>query len=109
MCYRNYDKFCIDKFSDDECKNNFRFYRNDIYHLHEVMQLPLEVTCNNGIQVDGIEALSIFLMRFAYPCRFADLVPTFGRPIPQLCMQSCKKATGMRVLPVRKVCKMGSQ
>ena len=84
MCYRKYDKFCIDKFSDDEWKNNFRFYRNDIYHLHEVMQLPLEVTCNNGVQVDGIEALCIFLMRFAYPCRFTDLVPTFGRPIPQL-------------------------
>ena len=77
------DKFCNDTF---ECKNNFRFYRNDIYHLHEVMQLPLEVTCNNGVQVDGIEALCIFLMRFAYLCRFADLVPTFGRPIPQLCM-----------------------
>ena len=86
MCYRKDDKFCICKFSDDECKNNFRFYRNDIYHLHEVMQLPLEVSCNNGVQVDGIEALCIFLMRFAYPCRFADLVPTFGRPIPQLCM-----------------------
>ena len=50
------------------------------------MQLPLEVTCNNGAQVDSIEALCIFLMRFAYPCRFADLVPTFGRPVPQLCM-----------------------
>ena len=23
MCYRKYDKFCIDTFSDDECKNNF--------------------------------------------------------------------------------------
>ena len=41
---------------------------------------------NNGVQVDGIEALCIFFMRFAYPCRFADLVPTSGRPIPRLCM-----------------------
>ena len=29
--------------------------------------------------------------------------------IKLLTSQSCKKATGMRVLPVRKVCKMGSQ
>ena len=43
MCYRKYDKFCIGKFPDDECKNNFRFYRNDICHLHEVTQLPLEL------------------------------------------------------------------
>ena len=26
------------------------------------------------------------LKRFTYPCRYADLVPRFGRPVPQLCM-----------------------
>ena len=31
---------------------------------------------------------------------------SFRSPIPR--SQSCKKATGMRVLPVRKVCKVGS-
>ena len=32
------------------------------------------------------EALSVLLKRFAYPCRFADMVARFGRPVPQLCM-----------------------
>ena len=86
LCYWNYEKFDIDKLSDDVCKNNFRFYRNDIYQLKEVMRLPEYFTCYNGVKVDSIEALSMFLKRFTYPCRYADLVPTFGRPIPQLCM-----------------------
>ena len=30
--------------------------------------------------------LSVLLMRFAYPCRFADMVARFERPVPQLCM-----------------------
>ena len=78
--------FALTNFLTMSAKTIFDFIATDIYHLREVMQLPLDVTCNNAVQVNGIEALCIFLMRFAYPCRFADLVPTFGRPIPQLCM-----------------------
>ena len=36
--------------------------------------------------VDSVEALCVCLKCFAYPCRYADLVPRFGRPVPQLCM-----------------------
>ena len=42
--------------------------------------------CPNGVLVDGTEALSVLLKRFAYPRRFADMVVRFGRPLPQLCM-----------------------
>ena len=35
-----------------------------------------------------VEALCIFLKRFAYPCRYVDMIPRFGRPEPQLCMIS---------------------
>ena len=38
--------------------------------------------------MDGIEALCVFLKRFSYPCRYADMVPKFARPIPQLSMIS---------------------
>lgn len=86
MRYSNYEQFDINKLSDDECRSNFRFFRNDIYTLKEVMQLPEQFTCYNGVKVDCVEALSMYLKRFAYPCRYADLVSTFARPIPQLCM-----------------------
>ena len=33
-------------------------------------------------------ALSILLKRFAYRCRYVDLIPTFGKPVPQLCLAS---------------------
>ena len=48
--------------------------------------LPEVYRCYNGIVVDSVEALCVCMKRFAYPCRYVDLVPKFGRPVPQLCM-----------------------
>jgi len=79
-------RFNIDELCDDECQTNFRFYRNDIYRLSEVLDLPDEIECYNGLIVDKVEALSMYLKRFAYPCRYADMVPLFSRPVPQICM-----------------------
>ena len=59
-----------------------------MYLLHEILDIPEEITLYNGTYVDGIEVLSILLKRFAYPCRYLDLVPRFARPIPQLCIVS---------------------
>ena len=72
--------------ADDECKAEFRFYKNDIYLLGEVLDIPDIMKCPNDVLVDGTEALSVLLKRFAYPCRFGDMVARFGRPAPQLCM-----------------------
>ena len=36
--------------------------------------------------MDGKEALSALLKRFAYLFRFADMVAGFERPVPQLCL-----------------------
>ena len=44
--------------------------------------------CYNGVKVDGIEALCIYLKLCAYPCRYSDIMPRFGRDIPQLSMMS---------------------
>ena len=83
--YWNYD-FDLDKLTDDECKANFRFLKNDIYLLKDALQIPDIFICSNGLNVDGIEALCILLNRFSYPIRFGDMVPKFGRPEPQLSM-----------------------
>ena len=79
-------RFDIDNLCDDECQTNFRFFRNDIYRLTEVLDLPDEIECYNGLVVDKVEALAMYLKRFSYPCRYADMVPLFSRPIPQICM-----------------------
>ena len=86
--YWTYDNFDLDSLSDGECKAEFRFYRNDIYQMLDVLQLPDEIICYNGFHVDGSEVLCIMLNRFAYPCRYLDLMPTFAKPVPQLCMVS---------------------
>ena len=54
----------------------------------DVLQLPDEIICCNGFHVDGSEALCIMLKRFAYPCRYLDLLPRFAKPVPQSCMAS---------------------
>ena len=94
--YWSYKEFDLDTLSDDECRSEFRFLKNDIYHLAEILQIPNQVRCYNRIVADGIEALCIFLKRFAYPCRYADMqicryadmLPRFARPVPQFCMIS---------------------
>jgi hypothetical protein len=72
--------------NDDECKAEFIFYGNNIYNLIDVLRVPPEITCYNGLKVNGTEAMCIFLKIFAYPFRYVDLTPRFARPAPQLCM-----------------------
>ena len=74
--------------SDDECMVEFRFQRNDMYKLIDVMNFPDTVACYNGLKFDAVESTCIFLKRFAYPCRYLDMIPTFARPVPQLCLIS---------------------
>ncbi|XP_046840374.1 uncharacterized protein LOC124434526 [Xenia sp. Carnegie-2017] len=83
-----YEDFDLDRMTDDECLAEFRFFRNDIYNLAEILELPGEIKCYNGLKVGNIEGLCIFLKRFAYPCRYIDMIHRFARPEPQLCMIS---------------------
>jgi len=73
---------------DSECLAEFRFHKYDVPVLLEALQLPQSFTCHQGTICDGIEALYITLRRFAYPCRYSDLIPRFGRPVPELSMIS---------------------
>ena len=57
---------------------------NDLCDLVEILDLPNEFICLNGTKAAGIEALSIFLRRHCYPCRYFDLVPIFGRAIEEM-------------------------
>ena len=76
----------LEDMADEECWVEMRFKKNDIYRLALALYLPETYHCYNGLVVDSVEALCICLKHFAYPCRYADLVPRFGRPVPQLCM-----------------------
>lgn len=86
--YWKYQPFDLNLLSDDECRTYFRFYRNDVYLLNEKLHIPEEITCYNGSVFSGLEAFCALLKRFAYPCRYADMVPIFGRPVPELSLMS---------------------
>ena len=90
----NYERFNLENLSDEECKCEFRYLKNYIYDLCEVLAVPEEIVCYNGLKVDGIDALSMLLKRFAYPCRYLDMIPRFERPVPQLSM-ICNKMLNM--------------
>ena len=84
--YWKYPYFDLDKMCDDECKAEFRFLKNDIYTLIEALRIPEEIKCYNGLKITGTTALCALLKRFAYPCRYLDMISRFGLAVPQLCM-----------------------
>lgn len=84
--YYKYDRFNLEDLHEDECEVEFRFKKFDIYRLAAALHFPNIFKCSNGVVVNPVEALRICLKRFTYPCRYADLVPRFGRPVPQLFM-----------------------
>ena len=73
---------------DHECEIEFRFKKDEIYTLVGTFELTDVIKCPKGTVVDSVEALCICLKRFAYPCRYVDLIPRFVRPVPHLCMVS---------------------
>ena len=38
--YWSYERFDLDLMTDDECKTEFRFYKNDTYEMSEISNLP---------------------------------------------------------------------
>ena len=74
LIYWRYEKFNLEKLNDDQCKVTFRFSKNHIYHLKETLNIPEEIMCYNNLRVDGVEALCAVLKRFAYTCRFIDMI-----------------------------------
>ena len=77
----------LQNFVDAECCTEFRLKKNDI-RLKHVLQNPDEIICynSNDIKVDGTDALCTILRCLDYQTRYSDLIPRFGRPVPQLCI-----------------------
>ena len=84
--YWNYERFELDELTNAECNAEFRFYKHDIYKLADALQLPDEFVTYNGLIVESISALCIYLKRFPYPCRYGDMVFHLARPVPEICI-----------------------
>lgn len=84
--YEKYGRFHLEDMSEAECLSEFRFRKDDIHILAEALDIPDQFICDQGSICDGIEGLCLLLRRFSYPCRYSDLIPRFGQPVPVLSM-----------------------
>ena len=80
----NHIRFTLDDMNDQEVQENFRFQRRDLGRLITCLRFPEYFTTNTNIKFCSEEALCILLRRLAYPNRFVDLYPLFGRSKSQL-------------------------
>ncbi|XP_078379986.1 uncharacterized protein LOC144662926 [Oculina patagonica] len=86
--HKAYEQFSLVNKDPAECKADFRFEKEDISLLEEALRVPPIFKCYNGTICDGTEGLCIALKRFAYPCRYSDMIPIFGRSVAELSMIS---------------------
>ena len=88
LSYGDYNRFSLDEMDEAECKAEFRCEKNDLPLLTEALQIPPQFRCSQRTLSEGMEGLCMVLRRLAYPCRYSDLIPRFGRPVPVLSMIS---------------------
>ena len=84
--YDEYGRFDLDEMADSECISEFRVKKSDLPKLRDALQIPDSFTCYQKSVSDGMEGLCMLLRRLAYPCRYSDMIPRFGRPTPVLSM-----------------------
>ena len=82
--HRQYERFSLLNKDTAECKADFRVEKADIPFLIDALRMPPVFVCGNGTVCDATEGLCILLKRFAYPCRYSDMIPIFGRSVPEL-------------------------
>jgi len=84
--YNSYTRSELENMQDDECLAEFRVKKADVRVLAEALQIPETVRCEQRSVYGRIEGLCMLLRRLAYPCRYSDMIPRFGRPVPEICM-----------------------
>lgn len=83
---KNYSLFNLEEKDVSEVKAEFRFEKKDLPALAEVLRIPEVFKCQQGTLCAGMTGLCITLKRLAYPCRYSDMISTFGLSVPELCM-----------------------
>ena len=84
--YYNYPLFNLESQSEAECRANFRVEKHHIPLVEDVLQIPQYFVCDQGTVCEGTEGVCMILKRYSFPCRYSDMIPIFGRPVPELCM-----------------------
>ena len=86
--YDNYDECSLDNFSEEECTAEFCVEKNDLPVLADGRGIPPVFRYSQRSVFEGMEGLCMLLKRLAYPCRYSDMIPRFGRPVPEISMMT---------------------
>ena len=77
--YEQYPLFDLDDIQIDECLAEFRFHKNDVPILQEVLGIPDQFILEQRSVVGGMESPCILLKRPTYPCRYSEMMHRFGQ------------------------------
>jgi hypothetical protein len=84
--YWKFESFDVDTWDDEECRTELRFAKKDLPLLKQLLGIPDKISCRQGTTCSREEGLFILLKRFAYPCRYTDMISRFGRDPTELCL-----------------------
>ena len=82
------DSFCLHSLISSECESNFRLAKRNSPVLVDYLHIPVNFVCSERTRCSGVKWLCVLLKRLSYPCRYFDMIPTFTRAVPELCMIS---------------------
>ena len=64
-------------------QNLGHFGKKEIFVLAKALQIPGTFTFVNGTVASDIECLCFLVIRFRCPRRLSDMIPRFGRSVPE--------------------------
>eukprot|EP00171_Calliarthron_tuberculosum_P001560 IDg1560t1 len=70
--------FNLNAFSDEVCLREFRFRKQEVPIINNIVNWTTGVTKRNRYVCEQVTATCILLRRLAYPSRWTDLEPMFG-------------------------------
>ena len=71
---------------DEQSFIDFWFRKNDLYTLLDIFNIPNRIIASQGTACPDIEALCILLKRLAFPGRYSNITPMFGRNMSKMCL-----------------------
>ena len=84
--YWKYNTFDVGMINDEQSFIDFRFGKNDLYTLLDVFNVTNRIIASQGTVCSDIETLCILLKRLAFPCRYSNMTPMFGRNMTKTCL-----------------------
>ena len=81
-CWK-FPRFSLNDISENECLAEFRLEIISLALL-ELLDCHRNMFAQIRTVANDIETSCLLLRRFAYPCRYSDLMSRFGRSVPEM-------------------------